>query len=174
MVTMEKKLRRKKAAIDADNQLIYHYILEHNTGVSNSIKALLEKGILSSDFKFFTYKETYLESELHKKNTKKIPRSINFNDVEVVKEYIIANRCKVRTAVIHLIKEGKIENLPINTQISRYVKKYKNEYSIQKTQEEISIKNAKKIVAEFEKDNFEGRIMTKGVRNAYKILNREK
>jgi len=130
----------------------------------NAYKTLKEKGLLTYAEGFYT-ENTSLKMLSIKKNKKR-------EEAKLLKETAIAENIDFTDAYKRLKKEQLVT---FSYQVLMNVKKINTIEQIKdpnqsKRDKEILLKRAEKIVQKYEESYFEGRIMTKEVENAYKLL----
>jgi len=174
MAVLTKEEIRKEVEIDCNK--IHEFILANPLITRNiAIKTLIDNGVirkLAIGTHGHYYKERFGRALRHVQSN--YERNILKNYIE---ENNIENKSDKIMEAIRILKEkGQIRSTISERQVYRifkYLGQEKKEKKVEKPIEipsEMSRQTAKKVVAEYEKYNFEGRIMSLEVQLAYKTL----
>ena len=173
MADLTKEQIRKEVEIDCNK--IHEFILANPLMTRNiAIKTLIENGTIRN-LAIGTHGHYYKE-----KFGRALRHVQSIHERNILKNYIEENNIektdKIMEAIRILKEKGQIRSSISERQVYRifkYLGQEKKEKKVEKPIEipsEMSRQTAKKVIAEYEKYNFEGRIMSLEVQLAYKTL----
>jgi hypothetical protein len=173
MAVLTKEEIRKEVEIDCNK--IHEFILANPLVTRNiAIKTLIDNGVirrLAIGTHGHYYKEKFGKALRHVQSN---------HERNILKNYIEENNIektdKIMEAIRILKEKGQIRSSISERQVYRifkYLGREKKEKKVEKPikiPSEMSRQTARKVIAEYEKYNFEGRIMSLEVQLAYKTL----